>query len=155
MEVLKQPGALIMPFQEMLTAQHRMCDVAFGKIEQAALRKEWTDAATVLQAVLDETESQFNYEKHVRLPALEAAMASAAGPTSVMRKEHAQMHEFFDDLRRAVETRDARLLPDPAETLLFLMRQHDSEEASILYPVADRMLSDDLLARFKDLKASG
>jgi hypothetical protein len=65
------------------------------------------------------------------------------------------MHEFFDDLRRAVETRDARLLPDPAETLLFLMRQHDSEEASILYPVADRMLSDDLLARFKDLKASG
>jgi hemerythrin-like domain-containing protein len=65
------------------------------------------------------------------------------------------MREFFDDLRRAVETHDPRLLADAAETLLFLMQQHNSREESVLYPMADRMLSDDLLARFNDLKASG
>ena len=155
MDVLRLPGALTMPFQEMLTAQHRTCDVAFAKLEQTALRKEWTDAAIALQAFLDQTESHFNYEEHVLFPALEAATASAAGPTSVMRKEHAPMREFFNDLRRAVETHAALLLADAAETLLFLMQQHNSKEETVLYPMADRMLSDGLLARLNDLKASG
>jgi len=57
--------------------------------------------------------------------------------------------------RHAVETHDARLLADAAETLLFLMQQHNSKEETVLYPMADRMLSDDLFARFNDLKASG
>lgn len=47
-----------------------------------------------------------------------------------------------------------QLLADAAETLLFLMQQHNSKEETVLYPMADRMLSDALLARFNDLKAS-
>lgn len=110
-----------MPFQAMLTAQHRTCDAAFAKIEQAALRKEWTDAATALKAFLDETESHFNYEEHLLFPALEAATPSAADPTSVMRGEHQQMRELFKDLRYSIGKSDPRLLADVAETLLFLM----------------------------------
>ncbi len=136
-------------------AQHRTCNVAFARIEQAALRKQWTDATTALQAFLDETESDLNYAEYVPFPALEAATASAAGPTLVIRKEHAQMREFLNDLRHAVETHDARFLADPAETLLFLMQQQNSEQETVLYPMADRMLSDDRLARFDDLKVSG
>lgn len=154
-DVPRPSGVLTMSFQEMLTAQDRNCDVAFARIEQAALRKQWTDAATALQVFLYETESHFNYEENVLFPALEAAAESADGPTSVMRNEHAQMRAFFGDLRHAVEKHDAHLLADAAETLLLLMQQHNAKEETVLFPMADRMLSDDLLARFAALQESG
>ena len=144
-----------MPFQEMLMAQHRTSDAAFARIEQIAVRKEWSSAATAIQAFPDQTESPFKYEEHVLFPALAAATPCAAGQTSVMRKAHSQIREFFNDLRYAVETHNARLLADATETLLFLMQQHNPKEETVLCPMADRLLSDGRLARCAELKASG
>lgn len=144
-----------MPCQATLTAQHRNCDVAFAKIEQAALRNEWAGATAALQNFLEETEAHLEYEEHVLFPALERVAESASGPISVMQREHAQMREFFADLRHAVGTQDGQLLADVAETLLFLVQQHNSKEETILYPMADRVLPDDLLVSFADWRASG
>jgi hemerythrin-like domain-containing protein len=144
-----------MSYQTTLTAQHRNCDLTFAKIEQAALHKKWAEAASALKGFLEETEAHFDYEENVLFPALQRLVESANGPISVMRSEHAQMRQFFDDLRYAAEKQDGQLLADVTETLLFLMQQHNFKEEAVLYPMADRVLTDDLLARFAESKATG
>ena len=144
-----------MSYQATLTAQHHTCDLAFAKIEQAAVQKKWAEAASALKVFLEETEAHFDYEEHVLFPALEGVAESASGPISVMRGEHAQMREFFDDLRHAVGKQDGQLPDDVAETLLFLMQQHNSKEETVLYPMVERVLTDDQLARFSETEPSG
>ena len=138
-----------MSYQQALTAQHRACDAAFAAIEQAAYRKDWAAAASAAQTFIDNTETHFHFEEEVLFPALEAATPMAGGPVSVMRIEHAQMRELFADLRAGTENRDIAMLADAAETLLMLMQQHNMKEESVLYPIADRSLSDDLLGRLE------
>ena len=132
-----------MSFQETLTAQHRACDAEFAKIEQAVHRKDWAAAISTMQAFVDDTEAHFHYEEQTLFPALEAVAPMAAGPTAVMRSEHAQMRELFDALSAASQTEDADAFADAAETLLLLMQQHNMKEENILYPMCDQAIGDD------------
>jgi len=134
-----------MAFYDALSDQHRVCDAHFAKIEQAAQRDDWTAAAAAAQAFIDATEAHFGYEEQTLFPALEAAAPMAAGPTSVMRREHIQMRELFAELVDAIGARDSAALSDAVETLLLVMQQHNAKEETVLYPMADRTLSDDLL----------
>ena len=136
-----------MPYQEALTAQHRSCDAAFAAIEQAAHGRDWAAAADAARKFVAETEAHFRFEEETLFPALEEAAPMASGPVSVMRMEHAQMREFFNDLGIATDKRDPELLHDVLETLLLLMQQHNMKEEGVLYPIADQGLSTDLLAR--------
>jgi hemerythrin-like domain-containing protein len=77
-----------------------------------------------------------------------------AGPTVVMRSEHAQMNELLDALSQAMAARDADAYLGYAETLLMLIRQHNIKEEQILYPMIDRIAVGDeneLLARLDQL----
>jgi len=136
-----------MAFHDVLSDQHRVCDAHFVKIEQAAQRADWQAAAAAAQAFIDATEAHFGYEEQTLFPALEAALPMAVGPTSVMRGEHAQMRALFAELVDAIGARDALALGDAVETLLLVMQQHNAKEENVLYPMADRALSDDLLVR--------
>lgn len=134
-----------MAFQETLTAQHRACDAAFVKIEQAAARGDWQGATSALRAFVDETEAHFGFEEGTLFPALEAAAPGARGPTTVMRSEHAQMREMFAGLGEALAARDQDALTETADILLLVMQQHNAKEENVLYPIADRSLSSELL----------
>ena len=134
-----------MSYQKTLAEQHRACDAEFAKIEQAAYRGDWEGAVHAAQTFIDDTEAHFDFEEQSLFPALEASMPSAAGPTSVMRSEHAQMRELFAGLLDATAKRDESALADAVETLLLLMQQHNMKEENVLYPIADRSLADDLL----------
>lgn len=144
-----------MSFKETLAAQHRACDAEFSKIEQAAHRKDWAAATSALQAFVDDSEAHFQYEEHTLFPAIEAAASMATGPTSVMRSEHAQMRELFNELQDAIGRRDAAALADTAETLLLVMQQHNMKEENVLYPMADRTVAHDLLAQLEGRKGGG
>ena len=144
-----------MSYSEVLTAQHRVCDAEFTHIEQAAHLGDWRRARQAAQIFIDDTEAHFRNEEQVLFPALEAAAPTAVGPTGVMRAEHAQMRELFQDLLQAIERQDADSLSDSVETLLLLMQQHNAKEENVLYPMADRVLAPDLLARLDRLPRSG
>lgn len=143
-----------MSFKQALTVQHRACDAALARIEQAADRNEWEAAMDATRTFLDDTEAHLDFEEQTLFPALEAALPMATGPTSVMRGEHAQMRELFTELRGAVAQRDAAALADSVETLLLLMQQHNAKEESVLYPIADQNLADDLLQRLGEPKGA-
>lgn len=65
----------------------------------------------------------------------------SAGPSQVMRFEHAQMRELLAQMNDAVARRDAGRFSGAAETLLVMMQQHNMKEENILYPMCDRTLS--------------
>lgn len=138
-----------MSFKQVLTGQHRACDEAFARIEQTAHRADWAGAGQAVQVFVEDMETHFHFEEQVLFPALESSTPMAAGPVSVMRSEHAQMRELFDDLQDACTGRDVAKLTDAVETLLLLMQQHNMKEENVLYPIADQSLSSDLLQQLQ------
>lgn len=138
-----------MSFQQSLAAQHRSCDAEFVKIEQAAERGDWALASGAAASFVAETQAHFLYEEEVLFPALQAAAPMTAGPVTVMCNEHLQMRELFADLIDATRDQDRRLLSDAVDTLLLLMQQHNHKEENILYPIADQVLSADILAQLE------
>ena len=130
-----------MSYQETLSTQHRACDQAFTQIERHAIRDEWDDALISLRRFVEDMNAHFYYEENELFPALSQVQPMvAAGPIPVMLTEHEQMRELFDELAQALRDHDRELLADSAQTLLFVMQQHNTKEENVLYPLADREL---------------
>lgn len=128
-------------YLETLSAQHRECDQAFARIEQHAIRGHWSEAVAAMHEFVDGMSAHFAYEENELFPALEKAHPLiAAGPIPVMLAEHQQMRELFDELALALRNHDQEHLADSVQTLLFLMRQHNTKEENVLYPIADQEL---------------
>ncbi|MBS0614631.1 MAG: hemerythrin domain-containing protein, partial [Proteobacteria bacterium] len=85
-------------------------------------------------------EWHFSAEESRLFPSFEAATGTTAGPTSVMREEHAQLRELMEGCGEALASHDANGFAGQAETLLILLQQHNAKEENILYPMCERML---------------
>ena len=130
-----------MSYTDILSRQHRECDQAFTQIERHGIRGEWDDALVAMRKFVDRMNVHFHFEESELFPALERAHPMAGvGPIPVMLAEHQQMRELFDDLAIAICDHDRELLADTAQTLLFVMQQHNTKEENVLYPMADQEL---------------
>lgn len=133
-----------------LAPDHRRCDDYFSAAEEAALHGEWEAAATQFNQFLIAMQHHFVKEETVLFPAFEQCTHLTGGPTGVMRMEHTQMRELFQDLQQALASHDANAYAGAAETLLILMQQHNLKEEQMLYRMCDQMLaqeSADLIER--------
>jgi hemerythrin-like domain-containing protein len=63
-----------------------------------------------------------------------------AGPTEVMRTEHAQMRGLLQEMAIAVAGADQDRYLGLSETLNMLMQQHNLKEENMLYPMSDQVL---------------
>lgn len=127
---------------EYLTEEHEHCDSLFAAAENAVGEGDWALAGERFAAFQDDTLRHFEHEEAILFPEFEACTGMAAGPTMVMRDEHAQMRDAMEGMATALAGRDARAYLGLSETLLMLMRQHNLKEEQILYPMADRALPD-------------
>lgn len=125
---------------EFLGADHDKCDEHLLEAETLASKNKWQDAGVCLHRFIAELEAHFTMEEQVLFPALEEARGNRNGPTAVMRSEHAQMRALLEDLRAALQARDADSYAGHSETLNILMQQHNMKEENILYRMADRAL---------------
>ncbi len=75
------------------------------------------------------------------------------GPTQMMRMEHAQMRQLFDDMRQALERQDRNDYLGASETLLILMQQHNLKEEQMLYPMSEQTLGEDSAAVLEKMQA--
>ncbi|MBI5752265.1 MAG: hemerythrin domain-containing protein [Hydrogenophilales bacterium] len=124
-----------------LAPDHRRCDDYFSAAEEAALQSEWEAAAAQFNQFLIAMKHHFDKEETVLFPAFEQSTHLTAGPTEVMRMEHTQMRELFQDMQQALASRDANAFAGTAETLLILMQQHNLKEEQMLYRMCDQMLA--------------
>jgi hemerythrin-like domain-containing protein len=140
---------------QFLSEDHRRCDGYFLAAEHAVAAQDWDAAQQSFHDFHQATERHLAMEEQVLFLAYEA-LAGAAGPSQVMRREHEQMRALFSDLTRALERRVGAEFLGLSETLLVLMQQHNMKEEQMLYPMCDRLLAigrDDLIARMRQVQA--
>lgn len=135
-----------------LSHDHKHCDGLFVAAEESAANKDWSAAAARFDAFLQGMERHLTAEEELLFPAYEAQVGGPTGPTNVMRMEHGQMRELFQEMAQAVAGRDADAFLGASETLLVMMQQHNLKEEQILYPMIDMTMGperDPLLARVR------
>ncbi len=120
---------------------HKHCDSLFVEAEAAVAARDWVNAGSLLAAFLAEMETHFRTEEEVLFPAFEAATGMTMGPTRMMRFEHAQMRELFEQMNAALGKQERDTFAGAAETLLIFMQQHNMKEENMLYPMCDRGLA--------------
>lgn len=124
-----------------LGSDHARCDEFFILAETNVSNNAWEQAESCLGQFIEALEHHFTMEEQVMFPEFERATGSSAGPTAVMRMEHQQMRAIIALLREAMEARDADAYLGHSETLNTMMQQHNMKEESVLYVMADRVLS--------------
>ncbi len=138
-------------FSTAMTDDHRRCDRLLALVEGSAEGDDWVAVGREAEQFRDAMERHLHFEEEVLFPALEGRMPMAAGPTGVMRMEHAQMRRMLEELATAVAGRSAGDCLGILETLHLVTQQHNAKEEGVLYPMADRALgpeADGLLAQF-------
>ncbi|HSD53089.1 MAG TPA: hemerythrin domain-containing protein [Burkholderiales bacterium] len=134
---------------DSMTRNHRECDERFAAAEGAAGDGDWARAASEFASFRTAMERHFGVEEEVLFPAFERQTGTTAGPTEVMRMEHAEMRDLFERLAAAAVARDADDFLGLAETFNLLMQQHNMKEEQVLYALMDEKLggeADSLLA---------
>lgn len=124
-----------------LGSDHTRCDDFFIQAETSVSNGAWEQAEASLAQFTEALERHFTMEEKVMFPEFEQATGSSAGPTAVMRMEHQQLRSIVTLLRDALAARDADNYLGHSETLNTMMQQHNMKEESILYLMADRVLS--------------
>ncbi len=120
---------------------HRHCDEQFAAAEAAVAAGNWDEGSQQLAQFLESMQRHFRVEEERIFPAFEVASGNSMGPTEVMRHEHQQMRQLFEQMVAGFGLRDADAFLGAADTLLILMQQHNAKEEQILYPMGDRMLA--------------
>lgn len=128
---------------DTLGTDHRDCDARFAAAETAAAQGQWDSAREHFAGFLAAMARHFSMEEDVLFPAFEDRTGMRAGPTQVMRMEHAQMRELIDGMDEAATAGDADRFLGLSETLNMLMQQHNLKEENMLYPMSDRTLGEE------------
>ncbi|OOG28073.1 hemerythrin HHE cation-binding protein [Thioalkalivibrio denitrificans] len=139
-------------FSQYLGDDHGRCDELFAAAELAADARD-SGTADAHARFVEAMEHHLRMEEEILFPAFEEASGSRMGPTAVMRHEHEQMRQLFEDMSGALAEDRFDDYLGMAETLLILMQQHNAKEEQMLYPMTDRMLAGSrqaLLARMQD-----
>ena len=124
----------------ILGHHHRQCDELFASAESAAAGQRWDEARAQYGRFVAGMEWHIGTEESRLFPQLEQHMGSSAGPTAVMRREHAELRELLEAGRITLAAEDAAAFTGLAETLLTMLQQHNLKEEHILYRMCDSML---------------
>ena len=125
---------------DSMTRDHRACDTRFAAAEASAAKGDWLRAESDFAAYRAAMERHFTLEEETLFPAFERHTGMTAGPTEVMRAEHAEMRDLFGRLAAAATAHDADEFLGLAETLNLLMQQHNMKEEQVLYALMDESL---------------
>lgn len=131
-----------------------------GILERATAAAQAGDLAALEREAtlfLQRLERHIDMEENLLFPAFEERTGmTAAGPSVQMRAEHEQMHGIFEQLRAAIDTRDAAGWQRASQSLLEVLVPHNQKEEQMMYPMLDDAMGADaaaLLAEVKEMAA--
>ena len=104
----------------------------------------------------DDFEERLHHRKEEALfRALEeAGLDPVAGPTAVLRAEHAKNARWRDRLRKAMEANDRLRMQAAISGFIDEQRQHILKENQIVFPLARKLLSEDAFRALRRAFAS-
>ena len=127
---------------DFMTSDHKACDDLFAQAEKSVHTNQWPQAEIAFNAFHSGMAHHFRMEETQLFPALLEA-GGPNGPVQMMLMEHQQMNGLLDNMSKAMVNKDAKGYSGLSETLLIVMQQHNLKEEQILYPIAERFLSND------------
>lgn len=139
---------------QTLSQKHIQCDTLFAQLEVDVANGQWPMATPEFAQFVEAMEQHFSSEEHILFPAFEQHMGQPTGPTQVMRMEHQQMRQLFQEMRESVAKRNRSQYLGLSETLLMLMRQHNAKEEQILYPMCDQALNGEIQTLLEHMEFS-
>ena len=93
--------------------------------------------------------------EHELLFPLFEARTGLVGPTAVLREEHRQIQAAVEVMSEGLERGDPHVFREGLRSLRAVLRDHSAKEEHVLYPIADRLLSEsERTALLPRLKAS-
>ncbi len=128
--------------QDFMTQHHKTCDDLLVEAEAMLANKDWAAFATLWAEFEKETLHHFDLEEQILFPAFEQQTGMTAGPTMVMRQEHAQIKAMFEQMAAAIEQQDIERAMGSSESIMIFIQQHNMKEEQILYPMTDSHLSN-------------
>ena len=157
---------------EDLKTEHRAIERMLAVLEAAAQRLDdsepvrpdlFRDAVDFVRNFADRC--HHGKEEENLFPRMEAAgVPRAGGPLAVMLLEHDKGREYVAAIAGAIDAYEggdrsaARVIVDNARGYAALLRQHIAKEDSVLFPMADRVLSPDdqqeLEQRFEEIETN-
>lgn len=127
---------------DFMRDDHRHCDDHFVAVEAAVVENDWERARSEWARFNAALLRHFEMEETVLFPEIEAATGMAGGPTEVMRMDHEQMRAMSGMLETALQDGDADAFLGHSQAMMVMIQQHNMKEEQVLYPMADRALSD-------------
>lgn len=136
---------------DFMTSNHHACDELFASAEESVGNGHWVKGNTEFTAFLAAMKHHFAMEEEVLFPAFDKKTGMDMGPTFVMRSEHKQMNQVFNDMQQALGAKDGDAYLGLSETLLMLMQQHNMKEEQMLYRMMDQELAAQTPALLKQI----
>ncbi len=128
--------------RNFLTMDHHRCDDLFATAEAAAQQEDWVTCRSDFQQFHSAMKNHFMMEELVLFKQIEELTGQPMGPEPMMRMEHEQMRELFEQMEESVAQKDVDGYLGTSETLLIFMQQHNMKEEQILYEMADSVLGE-------------
>jgi len=128
----------------LMESHHKHCDTMYVNAENTLSGGDENEGKVLMEAFFWNMEMHFTREEKVLFPAFEDRTGMVQGPTQVMRTEHEQIRGVLAQIAQSLEAGDYQSIFDQSETMLILIQQHNSKEESILYPMIDQHLSDEV-----------
>ena len=129
----------------MMKDDHRRCDELFAASEAAAQQGNMDDAQTSFEWFKVGMERHFRMEEEGFFKDLDRAMGlGGGGPVAVMRDEHQQIRGLLRRMADALTGANQEAYLGAADTLVYLMEQHNMKEEHMLYPMAQNALGADM-----------
>ncbi|SON49758.1 hemerythrin domain-containing protein [Vibrio tapetis] len=128
--------------QGFMTQHHKTCDDLLVEAEAMLANKDWPAFATQWAQFEKETLHHFDLEEQILFPAFEEQTGMTAGPTMVMRQEHAQVKAMMQQMAAAIEQQDIERAMGSSESIMIFIQQHNMKEEQILYPMTDSHLNN-------------
>jgi len=139
-----------------LREDHRECDNAFAKAEEAAGRGDWEATRVNFELFATQTLTHFKKEEEELFVAFEGQTGNSQGPTMVMRYEHTQVRGLIERMDGAIVAKNQETFLSLCESLMILLQQHNMKEEQMLYAMCDRLLAatlkEELIGKMKKVE---
>ena len=146
----EQSGPLSL--SELMGSDHRRCDELFAQAEQAAQAGDLEQATKLNGQYALGMEHHFGMEEEGFFAEFDRRMGmTGGGPVAVMREEHQQIRGMLHRMEEALNQSDLEDYLGAADTMLYLMEQHNMKEEQMLYPMADDAFGADMEELLKRL----
>ena len=118
-------------------------DVAFARIAALAGTGAWDPAVEAFAAFASGLRRFIRRAEEVFFPLFEIRAGASTELTQVLLRQHRDIDDELERLLLCLRERRADDLPSCVRTLRRLLEEHDGRAERLVYPLLDRLLSED------------